>query len=487
MEATDAGVVVTLNENDASVHATMAKTLPMYVIIQSNWNNRYLHYYTENTEVPEALRFDGEYSFDLDTRFEVEPATKGSGLVHIRSLHNNKYWANSGGPNRWITAMAVKPEENLSDTHCTLFQPVFLYSNNTRVLKLRHASSGDYVSLFSGSGNSCNLLCLVTCKDDAGCTFLDWEDVVMLPDLIRIKGDNGNLLCAYGGDGYMDYNYKGDNTSYYIYEVSPSRDGGIRLKSRYYNDRYWTAMDNSWVLLKQASTTVHDISTVFLPTIKGGNRIVMRCLKNGYICKRHSDNKKTSCLAALDAHSDEYSCMEIEEPVTSRKINNVIYRLADARIYNEKTAAIISDDTNNRTKLPQTSELNLKTTVSNTTNWSTSLSVKGGLKITGTYGVPSVASGSVEISTEVTKSWDSEETQTDSLEVGSVRTVTVPSMARVKASLMATRVSYDIPFSYTQRDVLMDESKRVSKKYDGLFSGNNGYNYKYEVVELPLE
>ncbi|KAI3919362.1 hypothetical protein MKW92_016620 [Papaver armeniacum] len=386
--------------------------------------------------------------------------------------------------------MAVKPEENKSDTHCTLFQPVFLYSNNNRVLKLRHVSSGDYVSLFYGSGNSHSLLCLVTCNDDAGpgCTFLDWEDVVMLPDLIRIKGDNGNLLCAYGGDGYMDYNYVGDNTSYYIYEVSPSRDGGIRLKSRYYNDRYWTVMDNSWVLLKQASTTVHDISTVFLPTIKDGNRIVLRSLKNGYICKRHSDSKKTSCLAALDAYADEYSNMEIEEPITSRKIKNVIYRLADARIYNEKTAAIVTDDSSNRTNLPQTSELNLKTTVSNTTNWSTSQSVKAGIKITGTFGIPLPgASGSLEISTEFTKSWDSGETKTESLEVGSVRTVTVPSMKRVKASLMATRVSYDIPFSYTQRDILMDGSKIVSKKYDGIFRGNNGYNYKYDVVELPLE
>ncbi|KAI3944510.1 hypothetical protein MKW92_012660 [Papaver armeniacum] len=146
----------------------------------------------------------------------------------------------------------------------------------------------------------------------------------------------------------------------------------------------------------------------------------------------------------------------------------------------------MGDDASNKTQLPQTSELNLKATVSKTTNWSTSLSVKAGVKATGTFGVPG-ASVSLEISTEVTKSWDSGETQTESLEVGSVRTVTVPPMTRVKASLMATQVSYDIPFSYTQRDVLMDGSKRVSKRYDGLFKGSNGYNYKYHVVELPLE
>ncbi|KAI3865106.1 hypothetical protein MKX03_011437, partial [Papaver bracteatum] len=73
------------------------------------------------------------------------------------------------------------------------------------------------------------------------CIFIDWESVVMLPDVIRIKGDNGNHLRAYA-DGFMDFQSKADNSSMYDYEVSPTRDGGIRLKNTHFGT-YWMDMD----------------------------------------------------------------------------------------------------------------------------------------------------------------------------------------------------------------------------------------------------
>ncbi|KAI3862996.1 hypothetical protein MKW92_044945, partial [Papaver armeniacum] len=141
----EVGLVVNLNENQADVHAMMAQTLPKYVIIQSNINDHYVHLYTENPSVPNALRYTGAYSFDLDTRFEVVPATTGTGLIHIRSFQNNKYWGNFGTGNNWVAAMVDKPEENQSNTHCTLFQPVFVNSDNNRIIKLRHVGTGSYV------------------------------------------------------------------------------------------------------------------------------------------------------------------------------------------------------------------------------------------------------------------------------------------------------------------------------------------------------
>ncbi|KAI3938518.1 hypothetical protein MKX01_030811 [Papaver californicum] len=380
--------------------------------------------------------------------------------------------------------MAVKPEENQSDTHCTLFQPIF---NSDRILKLRHVSTGYYVRLFYGSDHYDGCLSLSLNYDNDVCTFLDWNSVVMLPEVIRIKGDNGNHLKALGGDGYMDYVQKADNSSRFEFKVSPSRDGGIRLRSTH-SDKYWTHVDNSeWVMLKQASPALHDTNTVFIPTILDGNRIIMRCLKNGFFCNRYDHAGKVSCLATLANYPDYWSSMDIEEPVISRKINNVRYHLTDAKLYNEKSLALITDDSSNRTQHPLTSQLNLKTTVSNTTNWSTSVTLKVGVKTTFTLGVPLISSGALEISGEGTKSSDWGETKTESLEVGSVRTVTVAPMSRVKVSLMATRLSYDIPFSYTQYDVLKNGSTKVYEKNDGIFIGNNGYGYRYEAVPLALE
>ncbi|KAI3955702.1 hypothetical protein MKW98_006062 [Papaver atlanticum] len=390
--------------------------------------------------------------------------------------------------------MAAIPEENHSDIHCTLFQPVFVYSNSNRVARLRHVNTGNFVRKNnSNSGTHDVFGCLTllpklqTDNETVDvCTFIDWESVVVLPDLIRIKGDGGHHLKASGGDGYMDYWNKPDNSTKFDYEVSPSRNGGVRLKSVYYGT-YWTDMDDSiWVLLKRVSSpTVHDINTVFFPAILGGNRIIMRSLKTNKYCKLYTDHKITSCLATHLIYPDEYSNMDIEEPIISKKINNVIYHLNDARIYNDKTSALITDDSSNGTCLPQTSQMNFKTIVSNTTSWSTSRSFKVG--ITGTFGLPFIKSGSLDISGEFNKSWNEGDTHTESTEVGSVWTVTVPPTSRVKTSLMATRCSYDIPFSYTQDVILKNGTTRVTKKNDGLITGQIGYGYKLEAVQLPLD
>ncbi|KAI3852157.1 hypothetical protein MKW92_020910 [Papaver armeniacum] len=313
----------------------------------------------------------------------------------------------------------------------------------------------------------------------------------MLPDVIRIKGDNGNHLRAYA-DGFMDFQSKADNSSMYDYEVSPTRDGGIRLRSTHFGT-YWMDMDPvCFVRLQQADPEDHDTNTIFLPAKVDGNRILIRSFKDGNFCKRYDASywkkgySKKTCLATICKHLEEPCHMEIEEPVLARTISNVRYQLTSARIYNERTLALTTDDSRNRTQHPQTSEMNLKTTVTNTTDWSTSVSIKQGVKMTGTYGVPKINSGSFEISSESTQSWDRGTTETESIEVGCVRTVTVPPMSRVKTSLMATQCSYDIPFSYTQRDVLMNGNTRVSTKNDGLFKGETGYNYNYEMVELSL-
>ncbi|KAI3977560.1 hypothetical protein MKX01_000473 [Papaver californicum] len=391
--------------------------------------------------------------------------------------------------------MAVKPEENMSNPHCTLFQPVFLKFNNHHVVKLRHANTGKFVrgSTDYNHYDGCLTLRPKLQPDDNTdvCTFIDWESIVMLPDVIRIKGDNGNHLRACA-DGFMDFQSKADNSSMYDYEVSPSRDGGIRLKSTHFGT-YWMDMDPvCFVWLQQADPTDLATNTIFLPVKLDRNRIIMRSLKDGNICKRYDGNywrdgfSKQSCLATSYNYLEESCYMEIEEPVCRRTISNVRYQLTDARIYNERTLALITDDSRNRTQHPQTSQINIKTTVTNTTNWSNSVSFKEGVKMTGTFGVPLIKSGSLEISSESTKSWNWEKMETESIEVGSVRTVTVPPMSRVKTSLIATWCSYDIPFSYTQRDVLMNGNTKVSQKNDGLFNGDNGYNYNYEVVELPL-
>ncbi|KAI3862922.1 hypothetical protein MKW92_049516 [Papaver armeniacum] len=406
----EVGVVTALNENDEDVHATMASTLPRIVIIQTNYtNNRYLRFESQFQNIPNALRFGGDYSFGLETRFELVPATSGSGLVHIRSLHNNKYWALSGSEYNWITAMSVKPDEDQSNRRCTLFQPVFVYSNNNRVVRLRHVHTGRFLYFYTPDfGGFRGCLTLVGNLDANVFTLFDWESIVVLPDR-----------------GFL---------------------------------------------------SVHNTNTVFLPIRFSGGRVLLRCLRSNNLCQPFTGIPGLLLFLAARANfPGAASYMEIEEPVDSRTISNVRYRVADARIYNERVTELITDTTVNRLDVPITSELNLTQTVTNTTNWSRSVTLTIGVTTGGSAGIPFVTDGKIEISTEVSNSWDWGETKEESLQVGSVRTVDVPPMSRVRGNLMATRLSYDIPFSYTQRDD------------DGLFTGHNGYGYYFEFVPLPLD
>ncbi|KAI3930035.1 hypothetical protein MKW98_009664 [Papaver atlanticum] len=511
-------LVVTLNENDTRVHAIMADTLPKQVIIQSNSNNKYLHFFKEKQIYPNALRYDGDYSFELETRFEVEPATTGTGLVHIRSLMNNKYWANCGMANNWVSAMAAKPEENLSDKRCTLFQPVFMHPNNNRVLKLRHVQTGNYVSFFHGSGHTHGLLAIKNNVDDNSdvCTFIDWKSVVKFPKRIRIKGDNGNYLKAFEG-GLMNFNNQVDNSTVFEYEVYPSRDGGIRLRSTEFGT-YWSDASYPWIWLKQASSD-QDTSTVFLPTIVSNNgkdekveeeeeedeekipkkkdrkrkkekenHILLRSLRTGRFCKRFSTDYRSNCLASNIEYPDEACYMEIDEPITERLVYDVKYNFDDARRYNEKTLALITDESINNTECSFTSSFFIKTTVSNTCNWNTGVTNTLGDKMSLTAPVPKLGEFGYKNTSKVDKSWNWEDTVDEEEEVGDVKTLTVPPKTRVKAFTTGTRLSYDIPFSYTQTDVLSSNNKRETFVMEhGIFTCHNGYGYKYDNAQFSLE
>ncbi|KAI3852811.1 hypothetical protein MKX03_028645 [Papaver bracteatum] len=469
----------------------MAPRLPKFIIIQSNFNHRYLHLEKANPIATDALRFDGDYSFGLETRFEVVPATTGNGLVHIRSQQNNRFWENVEGPGSWITATAVKPEEDRSSKYCTLFQPVYSDYGSNEIVRLLHVHTSHYVTFFLGANeiNGClNLGSDSQLTDHRDLfTIIDWQSIVMLPNLIRIKGDNGNHLRAYG-DGFMDYNSAVANSPDFEYEVLPSRNGGICLKSIQYG-KYWKLDDkSSWIFANGYPTTDHDIKTVFIPIKLGDNTIALRSLENDSFCARRSADSKGNCLATLFTYVDEYAPMVIEEPVLSRTIDNVIYHLTDARIYDEHVLALVNEESRNKKQQhPDTVKLNLNHTETYSREWTTSVSLAIGVKTSLSAGVPKVVGVSIETSLEFKTSYQWGEKKEEKLEVGSEYTVDVPPMSGVKVSLMATRASCDIPFSYTQHDVLTNGDLKVYHKSDGLFKGRNAYNYRYESAPLDLE
>ncbi|XP_058228088.1 uncharacterized protein LOC131336317 [Rhododendron vialii] len=147
---------------------------------------------------------------------------------------------------------------------------------------------------------------------------------------------------------------------------------------------------------------------------------------------------------------------------------------------------MVTKTATNDTQESNTATLSLvrKETKSSTCN--ASVSLKLGVTTTITTGIPLIAKGEIEVSTEFSSEYQWGNTVTTETEVESVYTITVPPMSKVTVSLLATQGTCVVPFSYTQRDTLMSGEQVVYNKDDGVYTRINSFNFFYETKQENL-
>ncbi|XP_026390896.1 uncharacterized protein LOC113286519 [Papaver somniferum] len=337
----------------------MAETLPRYVILQSDYNGRYLRTVEGNSQVPLALKFGGEYSFDRDTRFELEKGKDDDsvGMFNIRCMYNNKYLSTVDASNNWITATASEPEEDQTKWSCTLFQPVFDTAGENTMVRFRHIGTGNFACLHTGSST------LVDCLKADGDGYdkflvINWVSVVMFPNRIVIKGDNNRYLRE-RGDTFLAFDtdkLEGFNTEY---EVTPSRNGGLRIKCLS-NGKLWRKDNGFWVGADGSDGDNHITNNMFIPVKLAENLVAFRSLRDNLYLKRLSYDGEDDCLAALNKYVDEYSRLKIEDPCISRKIDNVVFRIPAANTTKGKPVVLINKRVENNTLSPMTVAIDLR-------------------------------------------------------------------------------------------------------------------------------
>ncbi|KAA8544868.1 hypothetical protein F0562_019737 [Nyssa sinensis] len=247
-------------------------------------------------------------------------------------------------------------------------------------------------------------------------------------------------------------------------EVFTTRDGSLRIKSNHFG-KFWRCSPN-WIWADSDDTSSNNSDTLFW-LIKVDNRVVaLRNLGNNNFCKRLSTEGKTDCLNATISTISREARLEVEELVLSRTIYNVNYHLMDASIYSQSVLTMANGTATNRTQEPSTYELGIKTSIQT--------------------GVPLIAEGKIEIEAEFTGEYQWGQTNESSTGVETVYTVTVPPMTMVKVSLLATKGSCDVPFSYSQRDTLISGQKITSTMDNGVYTGINCFNFKYETQQVNL-
>ncbi|CAB4299562.1 unnamed protein product [Prunus armeniaca] len=348
--------------------------------------------------------------------------------------------------------MADEPVEDKSQFSCTLFEPVYINddflvgddksTNHILVLRFRHPKRQEYLTIYKASGMPARSGGLYVGDRHPNpklfdvFTVTDWESLfMMLPKHVAFKGHNGNLLSTR------------------LSEVSASADGGLSYSS----GKLWRLTKGDWICLDADNST---------------------------------SIKRFPVTEKITSDESEAYNREVKELGVSKEIHNVTFRLGDAMIYNKKVVEIVMGEAVNRTEETQTVELNLS--YKKTRSGSLKSSVfKLGVQSSIDGEVPVMAdNGKIEVD-EFAESVERRKTGTATTFTCNVNEVAVykvvlTAMAVVKVRLLATKASYDVPFSYSERETLADGNIITNDMDDGVYCGTNTFNFKFETTEEKL-
>ncbi|KAG5547082.1 hypothetical protein RHGRI_012946 [Rhododendron griersonianum] len=261
-----------------------------------------------------------------------------------------------------------------------------------------------------------------------------------------------------------------------------------------YNNKYWVAKSSSDPCIIAGAdepnedqsqwsydTTTTNLDTLFYPVKVGDNVVALHNLGNNKFCKRLTTEGKTDCLnAGVDTISKE-ARLVVEELVVSREIYNVNFHLLDARIYNQSIVTMVTKTDTNDTQESNTATLKFLRNETKSSTWTGTVSFKLGVKTEIQTGIPFIVEGKVEVSAEFTGSYQWGETVSTENQVETEYTFSVPPMSKVTVSLLATQGSCDVPYSYTQRDTLMNGEQVIHNFDDGVYTGINSFNFFYQT------
>ncbi|CAL1410185.1 unnamed protein product [Linum trigynum] len=463
-------------------------------MLKNHHNQRYLRFTHEDTAQHGFLQFTGETVISPHVKFEVQHSTSAVGLVHLRCGYNNKYLVRSSDTQLWIAAAADSAEEDRSKWSCTLFRPVSdgavdnPQGGRNPLIRFLHVQLNQYVTLFQLP--PFNNFAIASSSQPGGwrdtCEVVDWGSIVVMPRHLVFKGDNGMYLRALVIErfNYHEFSATSSREATAGNEVFPNPDGSIRIWSNHYR-RFWRRSPN-WIWGDSTDTTSNNRDTVFWPVRVNRNVVALRCAGNNRFCKRLTAERKISCLNASDVTISEFAMLEVEERVSQRTISNVVFRLNDARVYDETPRTVFRNIIVNNS--PHTNSPTLTVTYANTQSksWQSSLSFSFGVTTSVSGGFPKIAEAGIEISVETTEEYTWGETYESSAEVSQAYPVTVGPFSRATITVMVTQGSCDVPFSYTRKDDLFDGTSVTTRLDDGLYTGVNVYNFRGENVEESL-
>ncbi|KAM6576887.1 hypothetical protein CsatB_028724 [Cannabis sativa] len=481
--------------------STISSGWPRFVVLKSvfksytyNYDSTYLRHITKKESVakgvpPTFLAFDGKDITSPLVKFELISAQENPEWVHIRCCHNNKFLAmqvnkdNVNDP--WlILASSDDPiEEDSPEKPGTWFQ-VTKDSDNS--FKFTHVATQRCTAFYHDSLYAFSSIPPADGGDKmTEFDILDWESLVLFPKTATVAflGPNNKYLsCNRDHYNVMLYNSDDITDASVAHQIFVVGDGYIRIKN-ISTGMFWTRVDYGWI---SAVADYRDTNTSLFWPVKVADSAVALLYKNYtssedryiQIC---TDDKYTDVLKANGPKINSYTKLVVLETAGSRSIYGIDFRPEEGRIYNVKALEKAHASAENHDeKEDNTISLTFSYKNSSSTTFSASVSLKVGVQTSLEVDeIPLVAKEKIECSYELTGTVGWQKTNTVETTTESTYTVKVPPMTRTIVTLVATQGMCDVPFSYTQRDILHDGTVIIHKLNDGIFTGLNTFNMDF--------
>lgn len=412
-----------------------------------------------------------------------------TGLAHIRSCFNNKYWVRSSESSFWIVAGSDDPVEDESLWNCTLFRP--LVNQEEKTVSFVHIQLGKPVGRRDLAPDRDMYLCIEPfATTTAISTLVDYNTITIMPKYVAIKGVNDKYLSL---NDEVALTFMSDDLGAEgnAYEIHSSSDGHVFLEPAFVPRKhgFWRAEEGGWVTSRaplSGSEDPTDPNMLFSVIKISKNVIALRCVGNNRICRLFQYEGSTFAeLQATATGLIREVQLQVIEPVIERRVNVFQFDLDRARIYDRIPLTYTEGQADNPTDSEQEFTLNFTYTKTRTSSWNTSKSwfVNGSFSITSK--IPFIGETTIEVGGGYSEQYDIGGTIEESEEVGSTYTVKVPKWTNATVSAVATRGTCDVPFSYVQIDRMVNGESVTTTLSDGIYTGMNAYQFKFVVRYEP--
>ncbi|KAK9715565.1 hypothetical protein RND81_06G173400 [Saponaria officinalis] len=364
------------------------------------------------------------------------------------------------------------------------------------------------------------------CTEVVKATMIDVGSIMVLPRYVSFKGKNGKYLkiskkdvivdCLPGAYnawnsspyGYMPYSPWNGNSSTYechtnlqfaaedmsskeaVFEVINTDDGLVRIKStasgKFLHVREVTQWVEADIVDGENGYNPHPLRYMFevIPADKdNANMVSLKSKSMGKFCTiKDGDFRRSDCLWAGADTPEEKAKLELVEPINQRTVHVVEFRLNEIVLISEEPIVAATCNFFNTSSIEQETKLEKTIKDTKTNTWNNGISTTKGFSFNLTSGIPDKVELGFTVSSETTKEYQWGKSIETSYETSGGGPIKVPAWKRVTGKLLASKATFEVPFTYTQTDRLSTGEIKTYQLQDGVFTGVIGYTFTTELV-----